>query len=395
MFVGAKPSGSSQSHILKELEQNPIELHPDVWEFLSSNHYLIFRDSGYYGLDQLIDDNPETFQSNFEQTVRKSLSLIFYTDGAHKLSTRKSRLKEQLFKVFEGTKQLITRLTRDHLLLLKVYTTFFQYRVKLFTKEETRITSQLFGDKDSENHVKVLFDSFMFYILKKQEWENSPETLSPEDRSPSPVMFQSNPTSFSQDSTLRFLRDEISFYEPENGSRRFRPRRTRKPQTNLSQDSNLLYSSKCSPQQELSNILINDQSDSHNRLPEKYMKILQGIDDSDATANRKKWISICSHLKQRSHPTSNVNSQYRSTSKNKNEYGILESYSASRHCGFITTLAELQVIVVRDELAKAGLSDQILSSSVDDIRVNVQFSLQEIASEPVPVFEAIDLMFVN
>jgi hypothetical protein len=168
MMMVLKANMSAQSQFLKGLESNPAELDINIYEFLIDSHYFIIRDSGYFGLDQLIDDNPEIFQASFERTIRKSLGLIYYSEDLSKLSTRKQRLRAQLFRVFESTQQMISRLASDHLLFLRVYTASFKYRVKLFSKETTQITSQLFGDKNAANHVKILFDSYMFYILKKR-----------------------------------------------------------------------------------------------------------------------------------------------------------------------------------------------------------------------------------
>jgi len=190
MIDGELQSRSSKNIILNELDHSPIDLSPDVYEFLFSNHYFILRDSGYCRLDQLIDNNPEIFTTNFEQTVRKALSLIYYSDGVQKLSMGKSRLREQLSIVFDSTKQLINHLIRDHILLLKVYATFFKYRVKLFMKEESRIIAQLFGEKTAESHVKILFDSF-FLLVEKQVIVISPELPSPGDISLSTVLLRS------------------------------------------------------------------------------------------------------------------------------------------------------------------------------------------------------------
>jgi hypothetical protein len=155
------------------------------------------------------------------------------------------------------------------------------------------------------------------------------------------------------------------------------------------------FNSRRSPKNELSNIAIKDQSESQNRLPESFMNILQDMDDSEVSPECRAWTLICGHIGRPPRSSKNAKPVSGGGPQRDYEFGVLESYSALRHCGFITPPSNLQVILVRDELARAGLPDDILSSSVDDTRLNVQFVLQEIASEPIAVFEAIDLLFIK
>ena len=102
------------------------KLDHEVYNFLTENSYLIHNDNGYLSLDELIDDNADMFKHNFELTVRKSLALIYYSDDSKRLSSSKKRLKEHLLGIFHGAKSLITDLTTDHHLLLRIYTKFFK-----------------------------------------------------------------------------------------------------------------------------------------------------------------------------------------------------------------------------------------------------------------------------
>ena len=79
----------------------------------------------------------------------------------------------------------------------------------------------------------------------------------------------------------------------------------------------------------------------------------------------------------------------------RSERGLLVSYSASRQCGFIYTDNELEVLVIQEELLRAGVPENLLVRSCNNIGHNVKFDLNILSSEPIVTFEATNLKFTN
>ncbi len=375
-----------------------MQLDINIFEFLRENHYVIVNDNVYVSLEAMIDENPEVFHYKFEHVVKKSIGLIYYTVDLKNVSAIKKQLKEQLMGSFTGTRNLISTLSNDHHLLLRLYSAFYKYRIKFFMKEGETIRSYIYGDKEATTNVKILFDSVMFYLLV----ENVNESSSIRDssyRSPSPIGKNSRNLSPLSSTTLRLISTNISKNERiqadsiskgsiksivpsnEENKRRFKNSQLSNSKVNYSQ-----IDIKFTDEFFGTNVEHVKQISSHNFL---------SVSKSDRTGKVITWKNFTKSSKcNRDQKGINYSSDgLRSARFGKLVSGSLVGYSASRQCGFLITDDELDVIVVYDELLAAGVPTELLDISSNNIHKKTSFILRKLAVEPVATFEAVELIF--
>ena len=379
-------TSSPRPQVSHNSAQQSAQLDSGVFNFLTENSYIIHNDNGYLTLDELIDDNPDIFPFKFEMVVRKSLSLIYYSDNAKNLSSGKKRLREQLLGVFEGTRSLILMLGSDPNLLLSAYAVLFKCRIGVFTKEGPTIKSSLFGEKGARAKIRLLNDSVMFYILKRDPNRHIRLCENFLGRDPSPVNKRSTTSSCSPCKTIKLILNELSrLSDPGRSSRSLQYKTDF--QTDLQKYKLVLN-------------CVQDQIDG--------MASQRKLEFPKPRGSRKK--SESHPQPQRVSPThdlrSGSNSSFHSwhdfkprasglSGDKKTESGMLVSYSASRQCGLILAQNELEVLVVNEELRQAGVPEELLERSRGKIRREVQFGLHKLSSEPVATFEAVNLAFVE
>lgn len=386
----------------KESSPEPMRLDLNVYNFLLEGGYLIYNDSGYFSLDGLIDDNINFFKAKFELTVRKALGLILQTDGERKLSSKKKRLRENLLSSFENLRQFIQLLGSDHLLLLKVYATFFNYRIKLFIREGSNFKSRIFGEKGAENKVRLLFDSVMFYVLTKSP-ESSLKALRRSQSSPSPVKQRSRDPSHSPCRTIKILCDDLcSKIELKPSIKNSNSIQQSQRQLSLCKRSlkNIRRQRRsengfdCNPEVSQSFKELNNQSSLLQSRMRK--KLSESVSPQPSFHSVNSWTNLFNKLTQETSlmkPCGYAGEA--STKQICSERGMLVSYSASRQCGFILTDSELEVLVIQEELLQAGVPENLLARSCKNIGHNVKFNLNLLSSEPIATFEATNLKFTN
>lgn len=370
---------------------DPVRLDSQIYEFLIENNFSVFNDSGYLSLDDLIDDNPAFFEHSFEATVRKALGLVFNTIDLQKISTNKKRLRDNLLENYDTPQRIIKAMSSDHYLLLRIYTTFFKYRLKFYLKVGSDIRLQIFGDKVATQKAKILYDNNMFYLLTKNLHKTVAGSTQTYERSPSPVPIRGSSRSSSPCMTIRRLCEKLSDSTGGMlGSGNHQHIR-------LCEVSNLNKSR--------SHISVRNfrPNKSHSREPDK-PKAKSSIKPKSKPVSLR---SESSHsIKYSESPENmswaNLGSNYDPVKMLTDgqqgarlESGVLMSYSASRQCGFILTDNELEVVVAYDELSRAGVPLPLLERSSDRVDKNVRFALNLLSSEPVPTFEAVGLVFTN
>ena len=305
-------------------------------------------------------------------------------------------------EVFEGTKELMGRLSRDYVLLAQAYTTFFPYRVKLITVSPAGVTSKIYGEKESTSKVKILFDHNMFYILTKNL--ETPLFDEPEADLTSVSVPSGTRGNASSDVSLRKV---IALLSDERWP-------------NVNSDGEIIQKTnglnfqlnKVAFDQREDLILQNLDSVSKSQLsmslgsPEKLRaesSRKSGFNKSDSESLRGtshmmrfKWRSIA--VKKQPDDLFLKEPEIRKDSQEaagRYQYGVLESYSASSQSGFVVTQDFLQALVSRDELLKAGASESLLDNSASNLFAKAKFALRTLSAEPIPVFEAVDLHFIN
>jgi hypothetical protein len=373
-----------------------------VYNFLLENSYLIHNDNGYFALDELIDDSLNFFQAKFEQIVRKSLALMFQKEDSRKLSSRKKRLREILMTSFKDLRNFIQQLSSDHLLLVKIYATFFDYRIKLFIREGSSFKLRIFGEEGATCKVRLLYDSTMFYILVKKP-EAPMTNLRRTQGSPSPVRYRSREPSHSPCRTIRILCEDLC------GTLALKPKINSSKSTQMFQDPTSLctHPRNVAHQHNKSvNVFCPDHDDcrcqrnahSKSRIMESktQKKVSGSINLKNSFYSVSSWTNLLNKLGQKTSPASPHKRAKNAPIKQvRSERGLLASYSASRQCGFIRMDNELEVIVIQDELLQAGVSENLLARSCNNIKHNVRFDLNLLSSEPLATFEARNLEFNN
>jgi hypothetical protein len=394
-----------ESRGARGLRDDPAPLEYCVFAFLSDNNYRVLNDNGYLSLDLLIDDNPTVFAQSFESAVLKALGLVYYADGSRQISTCKKRLRENLLSAFEGKKKFVMRLATDHLLLLRVFSTLFKYRVKFFFRRGNDIVSQIFGDKEAKYKVRILYDSIMFYILvkHKQVIPDDPASVEPEDDYPSTVSRRPGDDSQSDSHCLRLLRDQLSMgsgnKQPPMRNQRAKSQKNRdregcglRPEWTCSAAYHRWESER--PKKFFETF---KSSYSHSEL----VIMLPNTSPSFSVANNSfgiTWSNFLDHLAPLKDARTSQSSAGRrlvlldTTTK---QTGVLISYSRSRQCGSILTDQGLEVLVASEELAKAGIPVKLLDISSHKIEAVAVFRLRLLSSEPIPTFEATDLDFTT
>jgi hypothetical protein len=372
---------------------DPVRMDSQIYEFLLENKFAVHNDNGYLALEDLIDDNSVIFEHNFEVAVRKALGLIFNTADFHKMSTNKKRLRDGLLESYETPQRIVKAMASDHYLLIRVYTTFFKFRVKFYYRAGPDIRMQIFGGKSAPRKVRILFDSCMFYLLEKTTRDRDPEFCGGQERSPSPVSLRAPSRSSSPCMTVHRLfqnlansteeifgfgdRQHIQLFEVSNSEisrsqisvRNFRSSKYRRHNPQNSNSSNSL---------KFKSDLISLQNKSSWSLV--YNKSPENLSWADVGHSHDLIYSNTLAMGQQPVPL---------------DSGVLLSYSVSRQCGFILTDSGLEVIVLADELSRAGVSSALLERSSDRIDKNVRFSLSMISSEPIATFEALGVVFTN
>lgn len=385
----------------RSFREDPPPLESCVFAFLLDNNYRVLNDNGYLSLDLLIDDNPDVFTNDFKSAVLKSLGLIYYADSSKQISTCKKRLREHLLNAFEGKDKFVLRLESDHLLLIKVFSTLFKYRIKFYTRQGDDIVSQIFGNKESKCKVKILYDSIMFYILVNDNRviaEALPSVKS--DDSLSSVSAKSMAGSYSTSLTVRLLREQLSFdYEMKKYSG---CDQEVLPQGILENKGYYRQSKRSvSPSQKFESAWLKQSPDSRksSSCHSDIVMILPNTSPSLSMASESMNLSWSNFLNHLIPPKERGLRQSRSThqliGKDDRQTGVLVSYSASRQCGSILTDQGLEVLVDSDELAKAGVPVKLLDISSAQIGMVVLFHLRLLSSEPIPTFEAADLEFTT
>ena len=74
--------------------------------------------------------------------------------------------------------------------------------------------------------------------------------------------------------------------------------------------------------------------------------------------------------------------------------GILESYSASKKYGFITTKDSKRAIVLFEELERAGAAARLPNESSDDLKFRVHCGLQRLNGANLRIYEAVNVEFL-
>lgn len=382
----------------------PLEL--CVVAFFRENNYKVLKNKGYLSLDLLIDDNPAAFTRDFKCAVVKSLGLIYYHDSSKEISSCKKRLRENLLSVFEGRKKFVMRLTQDHILLLKVFSTLFKYRVKFYSRQGDNIVSQIFGDKEAKQKVRILYDSFLFYIMVNN-YKGSPEGENAEnyDDSVSTVSNQSLEDSWSSCQSMRLLLEKSTFEE--EGKKYSGFGLEAYPQSNSENHHGILDREGCCGQSQPSMLpphefesakpkhspdskgTSGDYSDISIILPNTSPSLSVASEFSSLT-----WSNFLKYLvpfedggfrhKQNPHTPNHTDNR---------PAGVLIGYSASRQCGSILTEQGVEALVSSDELVRAGVPVKLLETSSLRIGTVVRFLLRLLSSEPIPTFEATSLEF--
>jgi hypothetical protein len=392
---------NASSRRLNESSRNgELQLDIHIFEFLNENKYVIVNDNVYVSLDALIDDNPDFFRYKFKHVVKKSLGLIYYTDDLNSVSSTKRQLKEQLLDAFTGTQSLISTLTADYHLLLKLYSAFYKLRIKLFVKEGDSIRSHIYGDKSVTASVRILCDSVMFYLLMKRSNQNS-KVLESSYRSSSPIAKNSFAQSESSCTTLQLISANLSpnkIIQQETNS--LQSKKSLRISRNKS-DNNLMDSHFSIGHRQRSKKDLKNSDDSFAGKP-RYEGRMQSRNFHGDSINVRnvKWVTwknlnevLIPNTDQKI--TKDLSDDIKSARFTKMKSGTLESYSASRQCGFIVADDELELIVVRDELLEAGVPAQLLEASASRINKKLKFVIRKLAVEPVATFEAVEIRFSN
>ncbi len=380
-------------------EVEPAQIDSVIYQFLKENGYCILNDNGYLSLDVLIDENQDVFQQTFGEMVKKSLRLIFYSDSSKELSSVKKAIKEKLLCIYNGAKNLIAALSYDYQLLLNVYSVFFKYRIKIFSRNGDKIKSQIYGEKESRGRVKILYDSMLFYILVKGRVQNS-EVADYSNKSPSSIC-KTFPSA-SSGCTIRVICAALASHALDNEEFKYPLFEVKMPiarsennnLANMSADSRILNKSKMMSYQAVERSRGKSQLEFRGFSQSSQSKGKLSLDSQGfswrkiANFNRLGTNTRLLDLSVKGQPVAVSHGL-------RKEAGTLLSYSASRQYGFILTDQELELIVVYDELTAAGIPEQLLQESSDNIYMRVYFTIKKLSSEPVATFKAIDMAFDN